>query len=333
MGFARLLVIVGGAIAFVAVKEAVENAEKEARERAWAERRLSDSEFGALVVLAIAAVVAAVLLGAIVGGQCAFLPLIAWVAVLLLLRTNAKERGRQRAALEDARRRQQQKAEREAATRRAVNREKRVKELGKEGADLLKNAESATQRIARTEAARTGWLGDPTELDFRADLMMITAYARTATQLRGLIDEHRALPNLSVEDRDMVEDARRKSKRLMDQARERTKLLEKCAEKASLIDQSLRDEREESRIAERRDEVRSRMSAALYGVDATPPKPPSEATDKVEALASAYCEIKHVIDNQRCAAETNSDNAERPVSTTPNETDSVITQAWKWLTS
>jgi hypothetical protein len=249
----------------------------------------------------------------------------------MMVRSSARERARREAARRAQRARKEAKlraAEQAAIKRR---RKERVNELGRAGVGLIEHAESAITRITLTEAAQTGWLGDLSDLDFSADLATITANVKQAQQLRNLADELKALPSPTAADRAMLDEAKAQTKRLEQRAKERAKLLADCASKAELIDKSLRDEREQARIAERRDDVRSRMSATLHGVDAMPDASQSDATDRVTAFVDAYQEIRAVIERARRAE---GGEVEDPAARTwTEELLDPVTQAWKWLVS
>ena len=68
----------------------------------------------------------------------------------------------------------------------------RVAELGLKNVALVESARAAAERVVNSEAARAGWLGD---VDFAADLELITAGFRKAYPLRRVIGELSALDN------------------------------------------------------------------------------------------------------------------------------------------
>jgi hypothetical protein len=77
-------------------------------------------------------------------------------------------------------------------------------------------------------------------------------------------------------------------------------LIEKCATESRLIDKSLQNEREDARTAEQRAELHGKLSAILYGIEATPDNPTtSSAADAVMARVEAYREIKNEIQQAR----------------------------------
>lgn len=218
--------------------------------------------------------------------------------------------------------------------RQALQRAELTKELGPHGVALLDAAETAVGRIKRSEAASTGWLGDLEDLDFKDDLTMIRENSRDTMKLSQLIEESRNLPNPSDTDTAMHDDARAKVKQLQSESRSRVKALQECADKAEQIDQSLRDEREQARIAEQRDDVRSRLEAQLYGVEAARPQAPSQSLDKTNALAAAFMEIRGSLGQETAEP---SHEADAPAKATKakrksKSDDDVLDRAWKWLT-
>ena len=73
-------------------------------------------------------------------------------------------------------------------------------------------------------------------------------------------------------------------------------MIKKCALEVELIDKSLHDERQEAKTAGQRAELSAKLSAMLYGIEATPDVKPTEtATDAVIARVWAYREIKNQI--------------------------------------
>jgi len=179
---------------------------------------------------------------------------------------------------------------------RELARARLVEEFGADGAELLDSAQAAIDRIERSEAATGGWLGN--DLDFTGDFTAIRENCRAAVELNGLIKELSALADPDSDDVAMLADARTKARQLHVQCRQRVDDLQMCADKAEEIDQSLRDDRARAQLAEKRDEVRSRMAAKLYGIDAAPSQTASSSVDKITALAAAYAEIRGKVDRE-----------------------------------
>ena len=81
---------------------------------------------------------------------------------------------------------------------------------------------------------------------------------------------------------------------------ERVELIGKCAAEAGLIDESLRTEREDARVAEQRAELHAKLSAMLYGIEVAPDTTPRDsAVEAVMARVQAYREIKNQIELAR----------------------------------
>ena len=121
------------------------------------------------------------------------------------------------------------------------------------------------QLIVSSEAARTGWLG---EVEFAPDLEDIEANLLKARALRRKSDDLSALPKANDDDRKIIAEAKTTIAHLERRTKERVELLERCASEAHLIDESLRREREEVRLAEKREELHGELAAMLYGVEA-----------------------------------------------------------------
>lgn len=164
-----------------------------------------------------------------------------------------------------------------------------IEEFGTDGVAMLDGAQAAIDRIKCSEAATGGWLGD--DLDFTDDLTTIRENCRATRELDDLIAELSDLADPDSGDVAMLEDARTKVRQLEFQSQRRVEALRTCADKADEIDQSLRDDRARAALAEKRDDIRSRLAAKLYGVEATP-SAPSSSVDRITALAEAYAEIR-----------------------------------------
>ncbi|MDH3013849.1 hypothetical protein [Gordonia alkanivorans] len=193
----------------------------------------------------------------------------------------------------EARRREIEKAERVAAKR-----QQKV-DFGPEGFALYEEAETWVSTITGTEAARSGWLGDPADLDFHADLEAIADNLRRAHEIRSVTTDASSLKNFSESDKQMLQDAQREVMRLERSVQERVALIGKCAEEAVDIDRALREERENVEMAKQREELRGRLGPMLYGAHKTSSDTPSEAADVVTARATAFHELKALVDRHR----------------------------------
>lgn len=196
-------------------------------------------------------------------------------------------------------RRLREQERRESVARKNAERRQRAQDLGTEGSALYARAESAVRRILSTELARSGALGNLHESDFGSDLKMIEDNSRAATELQRLIRELSGIPSPTAEDRARVEEATHKIADLNRQSRERVEMLENGWEEAKAVDASIREEREQAALAEKRDEVHGRLAAALFGAEAALERPPSSAAERVLVLGAAYREVKglNVIDS------------------------------------
>ena len=139
-------------------------------------------------------------------------------------------------------------------------------------------------------------------------------------------------PRPNDDDRKIIAEAKTTIAQLERKTKERVELLERCASEAHLIDESLRREREEVRLAEKREELHGELAAMLYRIEAAGRRPAESAADAVMARVQAYRDIKGQIERAR-------DNTEAPTDT-ENETGddssvpwivAPILQAWKWV--
>lgn len=257
-----------------------------ATESGAATGRLSPEEVAFLVVLGLIAVAVAVISLAYLLVDGVWLPLLMWAMIFVLMRERARNRARRQAA-ETARALKQQKV---LLVRR------RSDEFGKDGVELLDKAERAIRRIVSSEAAREGWLG---ELDFRPDLSLIRTNLRSLRLLRAAMTDLSMLPHRNSDDIRTLQDAERVVAERNKSIRERVDMLGKCAREAEQIDRTLREEREQARVAARRDDALSRLHGMLYGVQAAPLGTASDAADAVTARVSAFRELKGHITEQR----------------------------------
>jgi hypothetical protein len=208
-------------------------------------------------------------------------------------RAEAAERERVHQAAEAA------AAKREREQRARQERQRRIDTLGKQNASLVESALSAVQRVAKSEAARAGWLGD---VDFQVDISRITDGFAKAHALRAVTQRLSALDKPGADDRKILAEARVTTANLERAAIERVELITKCANEAQLIDKSLQMEREDARVAEQRAELHGKLSAMLYGIEAAPDFTPTDsAVEAVMARVQAYREIKSEIVRVRAA--------------------------------
>lgn len=198
---------------------------------------------------------------------------------------------RERARIDKAKQAADAKRQREERIRKENQR--RIDTLGKQNAALVESALSAVKQVAASEAARAGWLGD---VDFSADIKGITDNFEKAHALRGVIGKLSALDKPGAEDRKILAEAKSTATTLELVAIERVELIGKCAKEAQLIDKSLRTEREDARVAEQRAELHAKLSAMIYGIEATPETTQQDsAVEAVMARVQAYRDIKNQI--------------------------------------
>ena len=228
----------------------------------------------------------------IVLGVVAALGLLSWVFYKGLTaweqsRLADEERAREQQANEAA----AAQREREEKARRL--KQQRIEALGSANAARVRSAQAAVKQVVASEAAGTGWLGD---VDFTADIKGIIDSFQKAHALRKVADQLSALDKPTADDRKILAEAKTTAADLERAAVERVDLIGNCATEASLIDESLRTEREDARTAEQRAELHAKLSSMLYGIEAAPPATAMDsAADAVMARVQAYREIKNQI--------------------------------------
>ena len=183
--------------------------------------------------------------------------------------------------------------------RRELEKQQRIVDFGVEGARLYEQAAESVAWIAGSEAARAGWLGDPSDFDFRADLAAIADNLRRAEEIRKAEGDGASIMHLSAADKKMLDDARQAIAALENAATERSRLIEECARQAGVIDTQLADDRERAVMAKRREDLRKRLGPVLYGTQNVPAEVPSESADVVKARAAAFHELRGLLRNYR----------------------------------
>ena len=192
-----------------------------------------------------------------------------------------------------------EKQKKDAARRLELLNQQRKREFGTAGARLYEQADASVSMIAASEAARTGWLGDPADFDFRADLEAIAANLRRAEKIRTVTADASSIRDFSPTDKQMLQDAKAEIAKLESSVKQRVELIGKCAQQAADIDRALRVERESVVMAKRREELRGRLGPILYESQPMPSDSPSESADVVTARAAAFHELKALIDKHR----------------------------------
>lgn len=195
-----------------------------------------------------------------------------------------------------------EKRKQDAARRLERLAQQRKQEFGSAGARLYEQADASVLMIAASEAARSGWLGDPADFDFRADLEAIAANLRRAGNIRAVTADAASIRDFSQADKQMLHDAKVEIAKLENSVKQRVELIGKCAQQAADIDRALREERESVVMAKRREDLRGRLGPILYGSQKMPIDRPSESADVVTARAAAFHELKALIDKHRLDA-------------------------------
>ena len=248
-----------------------------------------------VIVVLIAAVPKEVWIA--LGALAAFM-LVCWIASAAIKAAEQRRaEAEQRARVERAAQAAAAKREREEWERR--EKQARIDMLGPQNAVLMESALRAVKQVAGTEAARAGWLGD---VDFSTDIAGIADGFAKAHALNAVTGKLSALDKPSADDRKLLAEARATIAKLERAAIERVELIAQCAVEARHIDASLRAEREDARVAEQRAELHGKLSAMLYGIEATPDSTPTNsAVEAVMARVQAYREIKNQIQRARDA--------------------------------
>jgi len=201
--------------------------------------------------------------------------------------------------LEKERERLEKKRQQDEARRLELLKQQHIVEFGSAGARLYEQAAASVSMIAASEAARTGWLGDPADFDFHADLEAIAANLRRAEKIRTVTADASSIRDFGPADKQMLRDAETEIAKLESSVKQRVELIGRCAQQAADIDRALREERESVVMAKRREELRGRLGPILYEAQTMPSDSPSESADVVTARAAAFRELKALVDRTR----------------------------------
>ena len=276
--------------------------------------RLSERQVFALGALAAVAVVVAIILGNTAGDLWPLLPFVVWAGVFRAIRNYAqagpeRQAAQQRAQIYREAERRRQEAERETLRHRQC-----VAEFGKEGVKLIDRAEDAIERILASDARRTGWLGQVGERELKHDLSSSKANLRKATAIRTVVAELSSMRNRTSDDDRTLVAARRSAKELEDAVIRQVRDLEESAEDVERMDETLRLNAEEARLAAERDEVRRRLDVMLSDIEMSPNSTPSEAAETVKARAAAFREVQQMLDEllRRQSGPVSDDTAAAP---------------------
>lgn len=168
-----------------------------------------------------------------------------------------------------------------------------VNEIGIENVRRIDAAVAAVQRVAGSEAAREGWLGDT---DFSSDIAGITDRYRRARALRATASRLSGLDAPNEDDRRILAEAQAAAGALEEAANRNVALIEQCAVEAASIDASLQKERQDARTAEERAALHGQLNAMLYGIESAPQTDHVDsAADRVIARVRGYQEIRSQI--------------------------------------
>lgn len=232
----------------------------------------------------------------IVFGAITAIVVVSWAGYKVVVAPERRSyEAQERARIEQAALAAKAKHQREERVRK--EKQRRIDTLGKRNAVLVESALSAVKQVDASEAARSGWLGD---VDFSPDIKGANENFEKVHALRGVIGKLSALDKPSAEDRKILVEAKTTAANLEVAAIERVELIGKCAKEVQLIDKSLRTEREDARVAKQRAELHAKLSAMLYGIEATPETTQQDsAADAVMARVQAYREIRNQIQQAR----------------------------------
>jgi hypothetical protein len=228
------------------------------------------------------------------------MPVVAWLVAVSVIRRRAEltETPEQRKVREAAERAQAEQDEKRASARKAVAERKRVDSFTKDGLALMTKARTAVSTVRATEAARDGWLGDQADLDFSADLTLISEFLLRARRIEKVAERSKKIPDPSPDDVAMLRDAEKAVTTLRTEAKGRVGIIEDCVKHAREIDRLLAEDRRRQEVDRQREAARRQLAAELYGVEMRSPAQHSETADAIAARVQAFRELKNVVDEE-----------------------------------
>jgi hypothetical protein len=259
----------------------------------------SPTEAATIAGLGVVGFLAAVVIGS-VGLPAWWVPLVLWPVGFSIVRHRAplKETPAQRAVREATERKQAEQEEKRAAARKVVAERKRVDSFTKDGLALLQRANAAVDEVRATEAARDGWLCEPTDFDFSADLALISGALLRARRIEKVVERTKKIPDPSPDDVAMLRDAEKAVKTLRAEAKSRVRIIDDCVKQASEIDRLLAEERRQQEVDRQREAARRQLAAELFVAGVRTPTRDSETADAIAARVQAFRELKNIVDEK-----------------------------------
>jgi hypothetical protein len=259
----------------------------------------SPTEAATIAGLGVVAFLAAVVIGS-VGLPAWWVPLPLWLVGFSIVRHRAplKETPAQRAVREATERRQAKQDEKRAAARKVVAERKRSDSFTKDGLALLQRANAAVDEVRATEAARDGWLGEPTDFDFSADVDRISEALLQARRIEKVVERTKKIPDPSPDDVAMLRSAEKMVKTLRAEAKGRVKILDDCVKQAREIDRLLAEERRQQEVDRQREAARRQLAAELFVAGVRPATRDSDTADAIAARVRAFRELKNIVDEK-----------------------------------
>ena len=257
----------------------------------------SPTEAATIAGLGVVAFLAAVVIGS-VGLPAWWVPLVLWLVGFFIVRHRAplKETPAQRAVREATERKQAEQDEKRAAARKVVAERKRADSFTKDGLALLQRANAAVDNVRATEAARGGWLGEPTDFDFSADVGRISEALLQARRIEKVVERSKKIPDPSPDDIAMMRDAEKMVKTLRAEAKSRVRIIDDCVKQARETDRLLGEERRQHEVDRQREAARRQLAAELFVAGVRPSTRDSDTADAIAARVQAFRELKNIVD-------------------------------------
>jgi hypothetical protein len=162
----------------------------------------------------------------------------------------------------------------------------------------MAKARDAAGAVRATEAARDGWLGDQADLDFSADLTLISESLLQARRIEKVVQRSKKIPDPSPDDVAMLRDAEKTVTTLRTEAKSRVGIIEDCVKHAREIDRLLAEDRRRQEVDRQREAARRELAAELYGAEMRSPAQRSYTADAIAACVQAFRDLKNIVDEQ-----------------------------------